>query len=395
MDAVRIVDPAIARFWRSGLPTILVIDDDPLIADVITAIVPSEWSVLAALDGLAGLDIVRQRVSDQQPLDLVILDIELPGMDGFDTCILLRAVAPQVAIIPFTHLRDDRRILPYMTELACAPPLYKGVGPQVLRQSIQAALAQAIAVPAQPPSAVFERLLEKAAEAEVRARATGDVRVGLFATDMIERLGVHQLLVMADGIAVVAVEAERAMAGDIFRQGQVDVLMAPAVDEQAVCELSQTTGIPALLLARTLKDAHILAPRIRDQRDGPALGLVVLDDAFARTCVDIARTLLQGTSFVDPRLEDSRQELIESIVAAHIFAELSPRLVEVVLLDLLGLSSADICARLQITQGSLKMYWSRIYKQQALDRAALRVWARGRIADHPQLWMEFRRLRAE
>jgi DNA-binding NarL/FixJ family response regulator len=377
------------------MPTVLVIDDDPLIAEVIVAVVSSEWSVLAALDGLAGLDIIRQRLSDHQPLDLVILDIDLPGLDGFDTCILLRVVAPSLTIIPFTHLCDDRRVPQYMTELSCAPPLYKGVAPQVLRQSIQAVLAQPTVAPAQPPSAVFQRLLEKAIEAEARARATQAVRVGLFATDMIERLGVHQLLVMADGIAVVAVEAERAMAGEIFRQGRVDVLIAPATDEQAVRELSQSIGIPALLLARTLKDAHTLAPRIRDQRDGPALGLVVLDDTFARTCVDIARTLLQGTSFVDPRLEDIRQQLIEAIVAARIFAELSPRLVEVVLLDLLGLSSVDICARLQITPGSLKMYWSRIYKQQALDRAALRVWARERIADHPQLWVAFCRLRGE
>jgi len=242
------------------MPTVLVIDDDPMIADAIDALVPVAWNILAALDGLAGLDIVRQRVREHCPLDLVILDIDLPGMDGFDTCILLRAVAPQLAIIPFTHLCDDRRIPRYMTELSCVPPLYKGTAPQLVEQSIQAALCQPARIPAQSPNAVFERLLEKAVETEARMRATRAIRAGLFATDTIARLGLHQMLAAVEGLAVVAAVSDRFVAGQVFAQGRVDVLLAPAADYQIVRLLSRTLGIPALFLARTLKDARTLPP---------------------------------------------------------------------------------------------------------------------------------------
>ena len=53
------------------MPTLLVIDDDPVIAETIGSLMPAAWTVLAALDGLAGLDIVRQRVSDHCPLEIL------------------------------------------------------------------------------------------------------------------------------------------------------------------------------------------------------------------------------------------------------------------------------------------------------------------------------------
>ena len=78
--------------------TLLVIDDDPLIADIIQALDPN-WEVLSARDGLRGLDMLRHRVAAEQPPDLIILDIQMPGFDGYDTCILIRAIAPTIPIV--------------------------------------------------------------------------------------------------------------------------------------------------------------------------------------------------------------------------------------------------------------------------------------------------------
>src|SRR5689334_14012794 len=122
------------------MTTIQVIDDDPFIAEIIKALLPPEWRILSALDGLDGLDMVRSSMAKGQPPDLLILDIDLPYLDGFDTCILLRNIAPDLIVVPYTNLRNDPRVPKYMTELHCVPPLYKDMPPELLLGSIHAAL---------------------------------------------------------------------------------------------------------------------------------------------------------------------------------------------------------------------------------------------------------------
>lgn len=61
--------------------TILVIDDDDQLRISFCKLLREEnYSVLGAASGEAGVDIITQ-----QPLDLVILDMRLPGMDGMET----------------------------------------------------------------------------------------------------------------------------------------------------------------------------------------------------------------------------------------------------------------------------------------------------------------------
>ncbi len=67
--------------------TILLIEDDPLSARLVDLILKSEGHrVIMAQDGLQGLEIA-QRVR----LDLVLLDLMLPGIDGFEVLRRLRA----------------------------------------------------------------------------------------------------------------------------------------------------------------------------------------------------------------------------------------------------------------------------------------------------------------
>jgi len=69
--------------------SILVIEDDERIADFLRRGLTFEgYKVHAATDGHSGLNIARD-----QPPDLVILDIMLPGMDGLEVCRRLRAAS--------------------------------------------------------------------------------------------------------------------------------------------------------------------------------------------------------------------------------------------------------------------------------------------------------------
>ncbi len=67
-------------------PMILCIDDDQLVLSTCQdALEDQGYRILTASDGLAGIEVaVRERP------DLILLDVMMPGMDGFEVCELLR-----------------------------------------------------------------------------------------------------------------------------------------------------------------------------------------------------------------------------------------------------------------------------------------------------------------
>ena len=65
---------------------VLVVDDDKNLLDVIKYNLVNEgYSVILAENGTQAVEIARQ-----EKLDLIILDVMLPGIDGFEVCRILR-----------------------------------------------------------------------------------------------------------------------------------------------------------------------------------------------------------------------------------------------------------------------------------------------------------------
>ena len=76
---------------------ILVVEDDPGIRAIVAEYLAIEgYAIAEAVDGLEGL-----RLAAARPPDLVILDVGLPGIDGFEVCRRLRA-ASAVPILMLT-----------------------------------------------------------------------------------------------------------------------------------------------------------------------------------------------------------------------------------------------------------------------------------------------------
>jgi len=81
--------------------SVLVVDDEPALRKVIRAsLTASGFQVEECGTGQDALGVV-----EQHPFDLVLLDVNLPGMGGVETCRKIRALAPRAGILMVT-VRD-------------------------------------------------------------------------------------------------------------------------------------------------------------------------------------------------------------------------------------------------------------------------------------------------
>ena len=83
--------------------TVLIVEDEQSIVDILSYILTKEgYDTLEALDGPTGL----QLALEQNP-DLVLLDLMLPKMDGFEVCERIRAAGSMVPIVMLTAREEE------------------------------------------------------------------------------------------------------------------------------------------------------------------------------------------------------------------------------------------------------------------------------------------------
>jgi DNA-binding response OmpR family regulator len=80
------------------MPRVHVIDDDPVVREVLSRVLgEAGWTVTTAEDGRdAVADVTRE-----QP-DVVLLDVTMPGPDGWTVLGRLRSAAPSVRVVMLT-----------------------------------------------------------------------------------------------------------------------------------------------------------------------------------------------------------------------------------------------------------------------------------------------------
>jgi two-component system, NtrC family, response regulator AtoC len=84
-------------------PVILIVDDDPGIRESFRLILEEHYELIEAGDGRQAIEIVR--TSD---IDLVLLDIRLPEMDGIEVLERIKALDDQVEVILVTAVKTVR-----------------------------------------------------------------------------------------------------------------------------------------------------------------------------------------------------------------------------------------------------------------------------------------------
>src|SRR5512140_639036 len=85
-----------------AMPTILCIDDDPTILELQKSILAANgYTVLIAPDGPTGISL-----ASKHPVDAVVLDFKMPGMDGSQVAEVLWKRQPDLLIVICTGFLD-------------------------------------------------------------------------------------------------------------------------------------------------------------------------------------------------------------------------------------------------------------------------------------------------
>src|SRR3954452_5699506 len=119
-------------------PRILVVDDEQPVQQLLDRTLRSEgYDVVPALDGEQALDEISK-----QPFDLVMLDVMLPKLDGFEVCRRVRAQS-SVPIIMLTAKAEEIADRVLGLELGADDYIIKTCSMRELRSRVKAVLRRA------------------------------------------------------------------------------------------------------------------------------------------------------------------------------------------------------------------------------------------------------------
>ncbi|HRF56014.1 MAG TPA: response regulator [Campylobacterales bacterium] len=87
--------------------TILIVDDTETNIDILVELLGDEYDILVALDGKSALEIASEEI-----VDLILLDIMMPKMSGFEVCEELKKddKTRDIPVIFITAKSDDDSI---------------------------------------------------------------------------------------------------------------------------------------------------------------------------------------------------------------------------------------------------------------------------------------------
>ena len=150
---------------------ILIADDHPVVRDGLTAMLGTQLDFDVVGEANTGLDVVR-KAGTLHP-DVVLLDLEMPEMDGVEALKQLRIVLPDVHAIVFTAFDTDERILSalkagargYLLKGAPRDDLFKAIrvasqGGSLLEPVVASRLLQHVSASSSLPEPLSAREME-------------------------------------------------------------------------------------------------------------------------------------------------------------------------------------------------------------------------------------------
>jgi putative two-component system response regulator len=117
--------------------TVLVVDDTPANVDVLNGLLRDDYTVKVALDGERALKIA---LTDTPP-DIILLDVMMPGMDGYEVCRVLKE-DPRTRKVPviFVTAKDETEDEMKGFELGAADYITKPISPPIVKARVKTQL---------------------------------------------------------------------------------------------------------------------------------------------------------------------------------------------------------------------------------------------------------------
>lgn len=148
------------------LPTILIVDDQPLVLDMLKNMLSrGPYTVLGAQSGTEALALL-----EQQSVDVIISDERMPGMSGSELITIVREQYPQTVRIILTGHASLETAIRAINEGEIYRFLKKPCNSQDLYEAVESALAHRKSCRNTSDLAEFEDLLEKQAPGITRVK---------------------------------------------------------------------------------------------------------------------------------------------------------------------------------------------------------------------------------
>ncbi len=118
-------------------PRLLLVDDEPTNLQVLRHVLQADYRLLFATDGARALQVAREQLPQ-----LILLDIMMPGMDGYAVCCALKA-DPATAAIPviFVTALNDSQDETAGFDVGAVDYITKPVSPPVVRARVRTHLS--------------------------------------------------------------------------------------------------------------------------------------------------------------------------------------------------------------------------------------------------------------
>lgn len=122
---------------RSEKAVVLAVDDTPENLDVVKGALGGDYVIKAAINGMVAL-----KIAQKAPPDLVLLDIRMPGMDGFEVMSQLQSNEMTRGIpVIFLTGESDSEVKQRAQDMGAVGFVTKPIDSEALRQTVSTALS--------------------------------------------------------------------------------------------------------------------------------------------------------------------------------------------------------------------------------------------------------------
>jgi DNA-binding NarL/FixJ family response regulator len=180
----------------------LIVDDHPLFREALQLAIESAYPEAEIVEA-SSISAAQTALASEQPFDLLLLDLSMPGTRGFDGLIELRASRPKQPILVVSAHEDPRIVHEAMT-CGAAGYISKSVKKRDLAEAIQDVMAGLVVLPkgySPPTDGVPARDTDLAARVasltRQQLRVLQMVRQGMLNKQIAHELGVGETTIKA------------------------------------------------------------------------------------------------------------------------------------------------------------------------------------------------------